>query len=660
MNIRLFGQQLLRSKTRTVLYPVVLAAATAFFVMSANLYSNSITNLQIVEDTYSTIAVMELYGNIDEFGQLTDPTAEDSVGYHACSVDGYDFSEIVAADCVEKYDLRSRYGAYIPGEYAMQAYNWTMESLDLVRFRIVGDEPQTLQVVPQEKTSQGYSLSQLRLEILDSAAGIYKYNEKFSGVINLPKRILEEYAQHIQYLNGTDVTTVVTFYPGVEYVAVIRHGNDLEQLPIGLLKPKHNSFNVAFESFSVEPRVCYNRWGEEYTETSSRSLEDGQVFPLQLWDDIQNNPQLLNWYEQTRESIYYSVYSHNVTLTNDLMGVPVFHLGGAQLQKGRMITAEEYASGAKVCMVSARVAKLQGWKVGDTLEMHFYRYDGFPNRNTDWSDNRPIYSFTTEGFFDTETYEIVGIYNQRTVTGNSAISENALALTWNTIFIPEKSVNDRTPTEELPVHSALLTIWLKNGTIDEFLDHVNALGITEERADAYQASFTFYDQGYSLIQPSLQTMHETAKLLLILSSALLVAAVILIAWFFAQSQKASVGILRMLGGRKRQAAAGLLLCAMLIVLVSAAAGCLCGGVLTQAVGERMLRSGIQDSTADAEFRAFILAEQTTTDQIAAETDLTLSVQAGCLGALLFLVCVCVFVGLYINREPRELLPKNKA
>ena len=135
MQVKIFFQQLRRNSRRTWLNILLLTAAVAFFVMSANLYKNSVTNLQVVEDTYSTIAVMELYGNINKFGELTDRAAEDSVGYHACSVDGYDFSDIVATDCVEKYDLRSRYGVYIPGEYAMQAMNQTMEPLDLVRFR---------------------------------------------------------------------------------------------------------------------------------------------------------------------------------------------------------------------------------------------------------------------------------------------------------------------------------------------------------------------------------------------------------------------------------------------------------------------------------------------------------------------------------------------
>ena len=163
-----------------------------------------------------------------------------------------------------------------------------------------------------------------------------------------------------------------------------------------------------------------------------------------------------------------------------------------------------------------------------------------------------------------------------------------------------------------------------------------------------------------MIQPSLQTMHGTAKLLLILSSVQLVVTVILMAWFFAQSQKHSVGILRMLGGSKRQAVAGLLLCATMIALIGATAGIICGSGLTQAVGNHLMLSGVQQSTEDAEFRAFILAEQTTIDQVTMGIDALLSVSAGFIGAFLFVVCICTFVGLYINREPRELLPKSKA
>lgn len=645
MNIRLFGQQLLRSKTRTVLYLVVLAAATAFFVMSANLYRNSVENLNQVEETYSTIAVMELYGDVDRYGQLTAPDAETYDGYYSVGVNGYDFSSIVSTTCVEDYDLRARYAAYIPGRYARRNNSGYLCSFDHIRFKILSEEPVELMIWPAGDIDHDFQ--KVPVEVTYSATGLYNYGDEFELDIAMTESERQYYSLDIQKFNWQEISDRIILYPNTEYYMV------------GTTAPGGEYFYPMASEYGEDHYLSYFK-GFESTFSEPVSKEHPNPFYMQRWEDLQSDRALRTFFENAEAALRYTVSSFCVVATNDIMGIPAFHLGGAQLYAGRFISEAEYASGAKICMISQTFASKQLLEVGDTLDMHFYQFDAFPNADMDANTNRPVYTHDTGNFFDQGVYEIVGIYSNRGVVGNSTISESATALPWFNIFVPHKSL--RIPdSQSIPfVHGNLLTIWLENGSINEFLDHVNALGITEERADAYQASFTFYDQGYSLIQPSLQTMHETAKLLLILSSALLVATVILIAWFFAQSQKASVGILRMLGGRKRQAAAGLLLCAMLIALVSAAAGCLCGGVLTQAVGERMLRSGMQDSTADAEFRAFILAEQTTTDQIAAETDLTLSVQAGCLGALLFLVCVCVFVGLYITREPRELLPKNKA
>ncbi len=118
MHILFFMRDLQRARERTWLNLLLLAAVTAFFVMSANLYRNSVENLNQMEETYSTIAVMELYGDVDRYGQLTAPEAETYDGYYSVGVSGYDFSSIVSTACVEEYDLRARYAAYIPGRYA--------------------------------------------------------------------------------------------------------------------------------------------------------------------------------------------------------------------------------------------------------------------------------------------------------------------------------------------------------------------------------------------------------------------------------------------------------------------------------------------------------------------------------------------------------------
>lgn len=83
-------KQLFRKPIRTVLYILVLILLTAFFCTSLNLYRDSQHNLQLANDTYTTIAIMELYADVDSRGNIiSDVTkAEDYAGYHALTVYG--------------------------------------------------------------------------------------------------------------------------------------------------------------------------------------------------------------------------------------------------------------------------------------------------------------------------------------------------------------------------------------------------------------------------------------------------------------------------------------------------------------------------------------------------------------------------------------------
>ena len=65
---KIFIEQRKRSKKTTVYFWLLLIAAT-FFVTSMNLYRNSIRNLRISENICSTLAVTELYGEVDQYGK---------------------------------------------------------------------------------------------------------------------------------------------------------------------------------------------------------------------------------------------------------------------------------------------------------------------------------------------------------------------------------------------------------------------------------------------------------------------------------------------------------------------------------------------------------------------------------------------------------------
>ena len=309
-------------------------------------------------------------------------------------------------------------------------------------------------------------------------------------------------------------------------------------------------------------------------------------------------------------------------------------------------------------MISKDLAKVQKWTIGDKIDFSFYEFGFFTNATVWGSTLAPYYTYTDPNhFFDSGEYEVVGIYDVRPITGSSTVSRSALSVPWNTIYIPEKSLENAPAEEERPVTGALLTLWIENGKIEPFLERMNELGITGAKNGDYEARFTFYDQGYSRIQPSLEALSGTAELLLILSSSLLVIAALLLAFFYALSQKQSIGTMRLLGCSKARTAAAVVLCAAMIAIVGVGAGAYVGHALTQRVGESIMASV---ETIPEEFQAFsaYLTENTNIEvEFALGAKNAVSAVAVAAALVLFMGGVIVCVLRYLGKEPRELLPR---
>lgn len=660
MSGKIFFRQLRRNSKRTWLNILLLTAAIAFFVMSVNLYQNSLRNLETAEDAFTTIALVELYGEIDKYGNIVEQGSEGHIGKHPVAVKGYDLTDIVSAEGVIDYDLRSRYAAYIPGKAVLQGSSFAMNSKDILIFRVLGDEPMVIPI--SHKTS--YFFEPFPSEVLYTAADVYQCDpDSYAHGILLSEEEEVYYADDIRRLNRSDICDKIILYPGVEYLACSPMGDHwLPQEGSHLLVNKYRDWalNPQFDDWGINGFYrTYSRFGDYVRQENG--MDSRQPFFIWRWEDVQSDPELLDYWENAMKAAYINVRTYSVTLTNDVSGVAAFHMNGAYLKEGRAITREEYETGAKVCMVSDRQANYQGWKIGDKLDMSFFKTEGLTYRFSEYlSESYPVYHQHVDGFFDQNEYEIVGIYGQRELSGNSEVSASVLTLPWATIFIPEKSVQNTTPEAELPVHGNLLTIWLENGSIDCFLEQMDALGLTEYREDRYNPSFAFYDQGYSIIQPSLQAMNSTSKLLLILSSVFLLVVSALLAYFFAQNQKQSVGILRMLGGSKMQAMLGVLACGLLLVTVGALCGAVLGHCLCGTAGEGILNSQMEEQAITQPFRAFVLTEgASVAEQLSVHGIPSLTAAAGLAGAALFpLLLLCNLLA-YIHKEPRELLPKAK-
>ena len=136
-------RQLFRKPTRTALYLAVLILLTAFFCTSLNLYKDSQYNLSLAKETFHTIAVMDLYADVDINGNVVSELkdARDYAGYRRVTVNGYDISPVVSAPSVLGYDLRTRYGAYSENNIAKKKDSYSRRIIpfykeDVIRFKI--------------------------------------------------------------------------------------------------------------------------------------------------------------------------------------------------------------------------------------------------------------------------------------------------------------------------------------------------------------------------------------------------------------------------------------------------------------------------------------------------------------------------------------------
>lgn len=661
-HFQIFLKQTRRSTKRLVLQLVLLCAVTVFFVVSLNLYSNSMRNLQTVENNYTTIAMAEFYGYVTEDGKLVHPGDETCVGRHLLSVEDYDFSELLALNSVNSIELRTRVGAYIPGHthvyslfedhpfYPSDYVDLTFSG-NLIRFVLDADEPLTISLL------KGTKYYPFPIRILDQSNQLFVYPEQFAlGIHNLLKEEIHWYADDIRRLNRSDVSDAITLYPDVEYAMTIYNagyfwskdpetGRYLWREDFGYYDDelsqtvRYHGIGLSLGSFSPHTTRGLGYIPNFGLINTVTEQPEKDRFSLQRYEDIKDDPDWVQYEQITR----YDASAFTAVLTNDITLVPAWHKGNMFLHEGRMITEKEYKTGAKVCMISAKMAHQQGWKVGDKLEMHLYRCNDLFDipqkfgRNDSYND-MPQYTQDCGGFFDEDTYEIVGIFGRQQDEDFGETAEEVFFNPWDSIYIPANSAPNA-PTG--PVQASLLTIQLENGSINEFQAAVEEMGLTDFQVGEYEIKFSCFDQGYSKIQPGLMEMNRNAVLLLGLSAVLLVVTMVLMSFLFSRQHKHSAGILRMLGGSKKQAFTAILACAAAVVAAGGIFGTILGGALTQSVGASILGDAASAKVA-----------------LATGVSPTLTALSGLGCMVLFLLLTAIFTGTYIGKEPRALLPKD--
>ena len=248
-----------------------------------------------------------------------------------------------------------------------------------------------------------------------------------------------------------------------------------------------------------------------------------------------------------------------------------FYNGEAQITKGRDITEKEYADGANVCLIPEKLAMQLGKKIGDTLTLPLYYADYSRSVGDAFIlGGRVVVSvniLNAEGtvyqVFNEQEYEIVGLYTAEDKgAGSYTAGENEVVIPWNAV--PENCWEDNI-AGAAPMQGANTSFQIPNGTVQEFREKWDALGIDD-------LEIRFYDMGYTQLKDSLENRQLMSAIFLLSGGVMAVLILCFFSSLFITGQKERIAVERLMGRTKRQCAVSILAG----MLVLSTAGCIAG------------------------------------------------------------------------------------
>jgi len=318
-------------------------------------------------------------------------------------------------------------------------------------------------------------------------------------------------------------------------------------------------------------------------------------------------------WERLIEQCQITLSSLKMNFTGNLDSILLFNQGLAYITEGRTFTEQEYSDGAKVCIISAETARDSGIKVEDKMNFSFWS-NGYIMLKT---DSEQIWRHAPYGdgcgFIEESTFEVIGIYKAENIW-----DENEFFFTPNNAFAPQGSI-EGSITFELPefrisrkiieetgeiipaasgqyqsisnTHSYVI----KPGHIEAFEKEMESLG--------YGGMFYYYDQGYSLISPILDSLKESTSLLMYVSVA--VWAVVLSAFFIimASRSRKTAGIMMSLGTKRSHIFVHMLVMLMCVIIISSLAGGIAGYFMYDGIVGKIYEEAREDNV-NLEFSSF--------------------------------------------------------
>ena len=635
-------RQSFRAPVRLIASFVVVALVCAFLVIGTNLRQNAVNNLQLLQEEFDVVAIPTFRGSVNGEARLTMNTETDYQGYMTVPAFDFDLSQIESAAGAKDVLVHRQFGTYveqeevlIPGDVS------TRNNRDVFIFTYLGDKPIAIGWVRSSKdivepamsldwSARGYN--QMPIKTSDRPGredrgigllnGIESYQASQVWAETLEQLELEE-MWPIQE-NGQRSGTFV-LQPGQQYIACgewaltthydgsgnyIKGTDELDYVSI-CVDEGHTKRSLSFES-----NQYYHGW---YAMPKVEHFEVAFPCIMPYTDDFWET-EAGAYFQDAIDICRINGSTLTAISTPDLSMYTPFYNGDVYISEGRSFTAEDYAEGKQVCVISSYLATMNGWQIGDKLDLSFFEaLYGFSGEASDvTSYYEPLVEtydeetgkcqlYAEDIMFDDGQFEIVGFFDGKVTRSNfmDDIQYNLKeGVDRQIVFIPENSV---TNLPEVPLSQYNTTILLDDEQTMYFMSDMETSGLMEQKKGQYRVNFKIYDQGLGAIKQSLRQLDVISKLTLYVACAAAVVVIILLAVLTVLQNRRQIATLRSLGVKKRQIPAAVLSGLLLICLFGAITGGVLGHALSDRVAEYILDTAQLD-LADTSFSAMLAKE----------------------------------------------------
>jgi len=597
-------KHLFRTPVKTLLFFLLITACTVFLVMGAALLVQANAQIEAAKREFVTLGTIEQKpDHIDKKVLYNSCLAEwgSSQGLHAESLGVATYRELVTpemldfegAEYVQKPVMRPNYIAYLPDR--SKSFTHSSEMVQVSEF--------TVKEILDDKSM-----------LVEIEKFLYLY--KADGKIGLKQlQFGEEVGDEIKVClhNQPDPQK---FQVGKRYIGTLEFDWDYTPGDFDYweesdprIREKRMALVAGPFSTQVDADTRMPIEGENIPSANNLWVQDGAwefLQPLQwhsgapwfselvyadevtdgFYEEGGRGELWLNWAEGFKRE-FKDQQTFPVVPVDDLQLFPSFHDKEAIITSGRAITAEEFAAGEKVCLLTRTFAAQNHLKVGDKLSLSllYSMYGTYPIPEVIVSDFSGMCSPLNaqgqlyEPFWECE-YEVVGLYDL-------PFDEEFHQWLWspeheimgNTIIIPAKSVeasDENNIAYYAPMNADHTSFIIPNGTIEEFDKKLH-----EAVPQADMLNITYDDNGYSDVVQSLNNAKLSSLILFLVALFASLAIVILLLYFFVAKEKKRTAVERSLGMTRRQCKTSLVAGILILTIVGAVLGSVGGAAAVE-------------------------------------------------------------------------------